>query len=633
MLKLFEQIKSKLMKLQNRNGLILIIFMLFKVLLSAQGNKAFIEENYSKLIFDIPMRDGKTLHTIVYRPKDISKVYPILMNRTCYSIAPYEADKFPNNLGPNQYLMRDGYIFVYQDVRGRYMSEGEFTNMTPNISGNDHKSADESSDTYDSIDWLLKNLKGHNGKVGMWGISYPGYYAAAAIPDAHPALLASSPQAPIADFFFDDFHHNGAFLQSYLFAFPVFGYQKKEKTTKGWYSDKFIKTENKDGFDFNLKLGSLKNVDKYYGSDNFFWRETVEHPNYDEFWQKRNLLPHLKNVKHAVMTVGGLFDAEDLYGPLNIYKNIEKNCPKSYNTIVMGPWSHGDWYRENGKQIINHIYFGDSISSFYQREIEKPFFDCQLKGVCDKKLAEAFIFDSGKLQWSEFTAWPPKEIGITRLNIAENGLLKINGKQNADLKFNYVSDPKNPIPYRSETEGLVFTPRAYMTDDQRHCSKRTDVLTFQTEILAEDFTLTGEILAKLQVAINNTDADFIVKIIDVFPDDHKAFTHLTKDIKAGGYQMLVRSEIMRGRFRESFESPKAFEKSKKTAVNISLQDIHHTFKKGHRVMIQIQSSWFPLFDRNPQSFVPNIYKASEKDFKKAKITIFGDSEIIIGKLK
>ncbi len=579
------------------------------------------------------MRDGKTLHTIVYLPKDRSKVYPILMNRTCYSIAPYEADKFPNNLGPNQYLMREGYIFVYQDVRGRYMSEGDFTNMSPNIPGNDHNTTDESSDTYDTIDWLLKNLKGHNGKVGMWGISYPGFYAAAAIPDAHPALVASSPQAPISDFFFDDFHHNGAFLQSYLFAFPVFGYQKKEKTTKSWYSDKFIKTDNKDGFDFNLKLGSLKNVDKYYGADNLFWRETVEHPNYDEFWQKRNLLPHLKNVKHAVMTVGGLFDAEDLYGPLNIYKNIEKNCPNANNTIVMGPWSHGDWYRENGKQIINHIYFGDSISSFYHREIEKPFFDCQLKGECDKKLAEAFIFDSGKLQWSEFTAWPPKEIGIIRLNIAENGLLKINGKQNADIKFTYLSDPQNPIPYRSETEGLVFTPRAYMTDDQRHCSKRSDVLTFQSEVLTEDFTLTGEILAKLQVAVAGTDADFIVKIIDVFPNDHKAFTHLTKDIKAGGYQMLVRSEIMRGRFRESFEKPKAFEKNKKTAVHITLQDLHHTFKKGHRVMIQVQSSWFPLFDRNPQSFVPNIYKASEKDFKKAKITIFGDSEILIGKLK
>ena len=621
------------MNLKSKVNIFSLFFLFFFISTNAQNNKAYIEDNYTKLIFDIPMRDGKTLHTIVYKPKDDSKVYPILLNRTCYGIAPYETDKFPSNLGPNQYLMREGYIFVYQDVRGRYMSEGKFTNMTPNVSGNEHKNADESSDTYDTIDWLLKNLKGHNGKVGMWGISYPGFYTAAALPDAHPALVASSPQAPISDFFFDDFHHNGAFLQSYLFAFPVFGYQKNEKTTSAWYRQFFIKTDIKDGYDFNLKLGALKNVDKYYGNDNFFWQETIDHPNYDEFWQVRNLLPHLKNVNHAVMTVGGLFDAEDLYGPLNIYKTIEKNNPGTYNTLVMGPWSHGDWYRENGKQIINHIYFGDSISSFYQKEIESKFFNCQLKGDCDKNLPEAFIFDSGKLTWSEFAQWPPENIGTTRLNLSEKGVLSINGNQNAKLKFNYVSDPINPVPYRSETEGLVFTPRAYMTDDQRHCSERNDVLTFQTEILGEDFTLTGEILAKLQVAIDQTDADFIVKIIDVFPEDHLPFTHLSKNIKAGGYQMLVRSEIMRGRFRESFENPKAFEKGKKTAVNIKLQDIHHSFKKGHRIMIQIQSSCFPLFDRNPQTFVPNIYKADDKDFKKAKITIFGDSEIIIGNLK
>ena len=342
-----------------------IIFLLFFSFQSQAQKASYPEKNYTKSIYKIPMRDGIKLYTVVYRPKDTTKVYPILFMRTCYSVGPYAENKFPWSLGPNPYLMKDGYIFVYQDVRGRFMSEGTFTTMTPNIPGNEESDIDESSDTYDSIDWLLKKLKGHNGKVGMWGTSYPGFYTAAALPDAHPALVASSPQAPISDFFFDDFHHNGAFLQSYLFAYPVFGYQKTEETTQGWYNQHFIKTDSKDGYDFNLKLGSLKNVDKYYKEDNFFWRETVEHPNYDAFWQARNLLPHLKGVDHAVMTVGGLFDAEDLYGPLNIYKNIEKNNPGTYNTLVMGPWSHGDWHREKGKQIINHIHFGDSIATFF----------------------------------------------------------------------------------------------------------------------------------------------------------------------------------------------------------------------------------------------------------------------------
>ncbi len=588
---------------------------------------------YTKKIYEIPMRDGIKLHTIVYTPKDTSKIYPILMTRTCYSIAPYEADKIPQKIGPNSYLMMDGYIFVYQDVRGRFMSEGEFTTMTPNIPGNEKNGIDESSDTYDSIDWLLENLKGHNGKVGMWGVSYPGFYTAAALPDAHPALTASSPQAPISDFFFDDFHHNGAFLQSYLFAYPVFGYQKSEKTSKGWYNQHFIKTDNKDGYDFNLKLGSLKNVDKYYKEDNFFWKETIEHPNYDSFWQARNLLPHLKNVNHAVMTVGGLFDAEDLYGPFNIYKTLETNNPGINNTLVMGPWAHGDWHRETGKQLLNHIYFGDSISTFFMREIERTFFNCQLKGECDKKLPEALIFDSGKNSWSSFDNWPPKNLPAFELSFDKNGELLINKKSEAGLEFSYTSDPANPVPYRSETEELVFTPRAYMTDDQRHCSKREDVLSFQTEVLTEDFTLSGEILAKLQVAVNAKDADFIVKIIDVFPDKNPPLIYANSKIKAAGYQMLVRSEIMRGRFRDGFEKPIAFKPNEKTAVNIKLQDIHHSFKKGHRIMIQIQSSWFPLFDRNPQTFVENIYKADAKDFKKAKITIFGDSVIKIGNIE
>lgn len=622
--------------MKNLLSLFLLVFCI-QLLQAQSSDSKYVRKHYEKKIYDIPMRDGKKLHTIVYLPKDKSKKYPILMKRTCYSIRPYGKNEYPRSLGPNKLLMQDGYIFVYQDVRGRYMSEGEFTTMTPNIPGNKKKKKkdiDESSDTYDTIEWLLKKLKGrHNKKVGQWGISYPGFYTAAALPDAHPALVASSPQAPIGDFFFDDFHHNGAFLQSYLFAYPVFGYQKTKKEQKGWYNQYFIRTDNKDGYDFNLKLGPLKNVDQYYGKDNFFWQETIEHPNYDEFWQKRGIVQHMEGVNHAVMTVGGLFDAEDLYGPLNIYKNLEKRNKGNFNILVMGPWSHGDWAREKGYQAVNHIYFGDSLSSFYQREIEHPFFNHFLKGEGKIDLPEAYIFDTGKNQWSKFDSWPPKAVEQITLGFNQDGRLLLNESSNADVQFEYGSDPAEPVPYRSEKEGLVFTPRAYMTDDQRHLADRPDVLSFETEVLEEDFTLSGEILAKLQVAMTGTDADFVVKIIDVYPEDHPDFAHNKGKVDMGGYQMLVRAEVMRGRFRESFSTPKPFEANKKTAVNFQLQDIHHSFKKGHKVMIQIHSTWFPYIDRNPQKYVENIYKAKEEDFIKSTITIFGDSVIEIGKIE
>lgn len=616
-----------------------LFLLLFCInLIEAQSlDSRYVSEHYEKKIYAIPMRDGKKLHTIVYLPKDKSEKYPMLMKRTCYSIRPYGKNEYPSGLGPNDLLMQDGYIFVYQDVRGRYMSEGEFSTMTPNIPGNkkkNKKDIDESSDTYDTIEWLLKKLKGrHNGKVGQWGISYPGFYTAAALPDAHPALVASSPQAPIGDFFFDDFHHNGAFLQSYLFAYPVFGYQKTKKEKSGWYSQYFIRTNNKDGYDFNLKLGPLKNVAQYYGKDNFFWQETIEHPNYDEFWQKRGIVQHMKDVNHAVMTVGGLFDAEDLYGPLNIYKNLEKRNKDNFNILVMGPWSHGDWAREKGYQAVNHIYFGDSLSSFYQREIERPFFNHFLKEEGKMNLPEAYIFDTGKNQWSKFDAWPAEDVVQIKLGLGKNGRLLLNESGQADENFQYESDPANPVPYRSEKEGLVFTPRAYMTDDQRHLANRSDVLTFQTEVLEKEITLSGEILAKLQVAMSGTDADFVVKIIDVYPEDHPDFAHNKGTVDMGGYQMLVRAEVMRGRFRKSFSTPKPFESNEKTPVNFRLQDIHHTFKKGHKIMIQIHSTWFPYIDRNPQKYIENIYKANEDDFIKSTITIFGDSVIEIGKVE
>ncbi|MBT8260930.1 MAG: CocE/NonD family hydrolase [Flavobacteriaceae bacterium] len=614
--------------------LLFTFFFSSSFILCAQTlDSLYIKTHYTKSEHFIAMRDGIKLYTLVYTPKDTAKTYPILLNRTCYNASRNDNYKFRY---PSQYLVKDKYIFVFQDVRGRYMSEGVFDNMTPNISGNDvynTSDIDESSDTYDTIDYLIKTLNYNNGKVGMLGISYPGFYTAAALPDAHPALKASSPQAPIADFFFDDFHHQGAFLQSYTAAFAVFGYQKDTLTKQSWYGDKlnrFYKNKPKDGYDFHLKQGPLKNITEKYHHDNFFWKQIVEHPNYDEFWQKRNLLPHLKNINHAVMTVGGWFDAEDLYGPLNIYKTIEKTSPNAKNTIVMGPWEHGGWARERGKTIQNHIYFGDSISTYYQRDVERKFFAHYLKGEGNTKFAEALMFDTGVKQWETFKEWPPKHIPQIKLYFGKNGRLGINTQLNNNASFSYTSDPKNPVPYTSQTEGLTFTPRRFMTDDQRHASKRPDVLTFESDVLEEDIILAGELLAKLNVSMTGTDADFIIKLIDVYPNNHPEYEHNPKNIIMGGYQQLVRSEVFRGRFRNNFEHPEPFTPNKIEAVNIPLQDILHTFKKNHRIMIQIHSTWFPYIDRNPQKYVDNIYKANEEDFISSTITVYDSSVIEIG---
>jgi uncharacterized protein len=597
-------------------------------------DSVYMRQHYEKFEYRIPMRDGAKLFTVVYVPKDKSKTYPVLLNRTCYNASDYADYKTYNH--PSRYLVQDKYILAFQDVRGRYMSDGTFDNMTPNIPGNDRKNKtaiDESSDTWDTIDWMIKNLKGNNGRVGMYGISYPGFYTAAAIPDAHPALKASSPQAPIADFFFDDFHHQGAYLQSYTAAFAVFGYQKDTLTKEDWFRDKIMRFYGdapRDGYDFHLKQGALKNITEKYHHDNFFWKQIVDHPNYDDFWQKRNLLPHLKNVKHAVMTVGGWFDAEDLYGPLNIYKTIEATSPGAYNTIVMGPWAHGDWARENGKSIHNDIYFGDSISTFFQREIERKFFAYFLKDDGQPILPEAYMFDTGKKEWKTFDVWPPKNIAALNLYFGENGRLGVNKPLNEQAVFEYVSDPAKPVPYTSQTEGLTFTPRKFMSDDQRHASRRPDVLTFESDVLTEDVVLAGEILAKLKVSMTGTDADFVVKLIDVYPQDHPNFDHNPKNVVMGGYQQLVRSEVFRGRFRNSFEKPEPFKPNEVTEVTVPLQDILHTFKKGHRIMIQIHSTWFPYIDRNPQKYVDNIYKADESDFIKSTIRVYGSSVVQVG---
>lgn len=620
----------------------------------AQSTGNFVRENYQKYEYKIPMRDGTKLHTAVYVPKDASTTnkYPFLMQRTCYSVAPYGPDEYASQLGPSGTLMRDKYIFVYQDVRGRWNSEGTWTNMTPNVPDSKPPRSskvstdpsalaiqraadtpDESSDTYDTIDWLLKNVPNNNGRVGQWGISYPGFYTIAGAVDAHPALKASSPQAPVSDFYFDDFHHNGAFIQAYLFTYPVFGVQHDGPTTKPWYNNQMINTGTRDGFQWQLDLGPLKNADKYY-KDNFYWKETVEHPNYDEFWQKRSIIPHLKNIKHALMTVGGWFDAEDLYGPLNIYKTVEKNNPGTYNTLVMGPFGHGRWSRETGHTLHSNIYFGDSIATFYQRNIEAKFFNHFLKGAGDGKtgLPEAYLFNTGRNEWRTFDKWPVANAQPMQFYLDNAG--KLEPKEGKGFS-EFVSDPRKPVPYTEDiTTTQGFTPFNYMSEDQRFAGRRPDVLTFQTDVLTEDLTLGGEIMAKLKVSTTGTDADWVVKLIDVYPPDEPNHPYMpNKNITLSNYQQMVRSEAMRGRFRNSFEKPEPFKPGEVTDVNFRLQDVLHTFKKGHRVMIQVQSTWFPLIDRNPQKYVDNIYKANAEDFQKATHRVYGNSVIEVQVLK
>ncbi|WP_183563177.1 CocE/NonD family hydrolase [Mucilaginibacter sp. SP1R1] len=618
----------------NKISFLLILLIAGCQNLFAQND--YIKEHFTKKEVYITMRDGKKLFTAIYTPKDASakNKYPIMIQRTCYSVAPYGTDNYPARLGPSEIMMKEGYIFVYQDVRGRWKSEGTWTNMTPVIDNKKSKTdVDEGSDTYDTIDWLIKNVAGNNGKVGQWGISYPGFYTAAGILSNHPALKASSPQAPISDFFFDDFHHNGAFIEGYFFTFPVFGVQKTDTTSKAWYT--MLKPDSKDGYQYLLDLGPLKNADKYY-HDNFFWQETINHPNYDEFWKKRGLLKHYGKVKPAVMLVGGWYDAEDLTGPLAIYKTINKTDPNAYNTIVMGPFGHGRWSRETGHTMHSNIYFGDSIATFYQKNIEAKFFNHFLKGNGDKNsgLPNAYMYNTGKKEWATFDKWPAPNATHQKMYLGADG--KLADAQPASAgSVSFVSDPLKPVPYTEDNSTTMgFTPHNYMSEDQRFAGRRPDVLAYQTDVLKDDVTLGGEIMAHLKIATTGTDADFVVKLIDVYPGDEPNNPYMpNKSIILSNYWQMVRSEVMPARFRNSFEKPEALVANQKTDVNFRLQDVLHTFKKGHRIMIQVQSTWFPIVARNPQKFVENPYKANESDYIKATETVYNDSFIDVQVLK
>ena len=628
----------------------MMILPLLLVLVSqAQNNtqdSLWVREHYYKMERSIPMRDGIKLFTSVYMPKDSTEKHPILMVRSPYSCAPYGENKFSARFWNSywRYYARENYIIVVQDVRGRWMSEGEFVDVRPfNPDKKTPKDIDEASDTYDAIDWLVKNLPYNNERVGVFGISYPGFYSTMAALSGHPALKAVSPQAPVTDWFQgDDFHHNGAFFVMDGFSFYAggFGYPRPQPTTKGPVSP--LKIPTNDNYDTYLSIGPLKNFMKLTGDSLSFWKDMYAHPNYDQWWQARNPRNFVGDIKPAMLVVGGLFDAEDCFGAWNLYKAIEKKNPAThFNKLVMGPWFHGQWASSDGTHLGN-IRFGANTSFSYQNNIEIPFFDYYLKGKGDiSKLAEATVFFSGENNWKHLSQWPPAGKQDIPIYLQANGRLSWDKPAAKNSFSEYTSDPAHPVPY---TEDVHFDrTRDYMTDDQRFASRRTDVLSFQTAPLTEDLTLAGTVIADLLTSISTTDADFVVKVIDVFPDDFKypdTRSQTGRDAGGpypmGGYQMLVRGEIMRGRFRNSFATPEAFKPGKLEKVKFELPDIAHTFQKGHRLMIQIQSSWFPLADRNPQKFV-NIYEADESDFQKASIRIHHDaansSSIILPVLK
>lgn len=590
-----------------------------------------IKDLYTKKEVQIPMRDGVKLFTAIYSPKDTTKKYPFLMLRTPYGVNPYGEDELRDHLGPNPILEKSGYIFIYQDVRGCYMSEGVFNNMTPHLDVKKSKSdVDESSDAYDTIDWLIKNVENHNGRVGIYGISYPGFYTAASSVDAHPAIKAISPQAPIADWFFDDFHHHGAFYLTHAFNFMSgFGRPRPEPTpTRSWG----FAHGTPDGYQFFLDLGPLKNAnERHFKGDLAFWTEMMDHPNYDEFWQSRNLVPHLHNMPPAVMTVGGWFDAEDLWGPLKIYRSIEAKNPRVTNSLVMGPWRHGQWGRDPGEHL-GYVHFGAKTSDFYQEHMEAPFFEYYLKDEGKLDLPEAWAFETGVNEWRRFDHWPPKEAIQRRLYMREKMGLSFeapNNKETGDSAAaataattydEYISDPAKPVPYTEDI--AIGMTREHMIDDQRFAARRPDVLAYQTPVLEENLTLVGPIYADLWVSTSGSDSDWIVKVIDVFPPDFPNYEDTPPRMKMGGYQMMVRNEVLRGRFRDSYEKPSPFEPNKPAHVRLELQDVLHTFRKGHRVMVQIQSTWFPLVDRNPQKYVENPYYAGEEDFIKATQRVY-----------
>jgi putative CocE/NonD family hydrolase len=586
-----------------------------------EADQAYIKEHYTKHEYKIPMRDGVALFAAVYVPKDASQKYPILLQRTPYGLRPYGSSNYPSSpRGPMKYYAKERFIFAYEDVRGRHASEGEFVHVRPHRPQKGAQEIDESTDTYDTIEWLVKNVPQNNGKVGLLGISYPGFYAAVGMIDAHPALRCVSPQAPVTDWFIgDDFRHNGALYLAHSFRFLSFFGQPLKRPTRE--SPIPFDYGTPDGYEFYLKLGPLDDVQKtHFEKPIGFWEELMAHGTYDDFWKARTLEPHLKSIRPAVMTVGGWFDAEDLYGTLRVYRAVENQSPQASSTLVMGPWAHGDWHSTDGERLGN-VPFHQKSAAYYRNSIELPFLKHFLKGADDPKLPEAYVFETGTNQWRKYDAWPPVNTTAQSLYFHPAARLGFQPPESTGEEAfdEYESDPAKPVPFIPNI--AIGMTKEHMLDDQRFAASRTDVLVYATEPLADDVTIAGPVVPSLFVSTTGTDSDWVVKLIDVYSGDFPNPEPNPEGVQMGGYQQLVRGEVMRGKFRDGFETPKPFEPGKATKVEYTMPDVYHTFRRGHRIMVQVQSSWFPLVDRNPQKFM-DIYHAKSSDFQKATQRVY-----------
>jgi putative CocE/NonD family hydrolase len=588
----------------------------------APGDAQRVRARYDKREHRIAMRDGVRLFTAVYVPRDTTRTYPILITRTPYSVAPYGDTAYRAALGPSRHFEDEGFIFVYQDVRGRWMSEGSFTHMTPHRAvKRGPQDVDESTDSYDTIEWLLAHVPRHNGRVGITGISYPGFYTSASCIDAHPALVACSPQAPMTDVAQgDDAFHNGAPLLVHFAGFHwVFG--RGPRQSPGPDPRYPPAAGNPDAYQWFLDLGPVINIEhRFFKGTAPLWTELMQHPNYDDYWKARDLRPHLKGMKPAMLIVGGLYDAEDLWGAWASYRAIERQSPGAVNSIVMGPWYHGQWNRDDGERL-GHAWFGARTSVFFRDSIQFPFFMHHLKGAPRPAIPEALIFETGANVWRRHDRWPPAAAARRSLYLHPGGRLAFEppAAAGADAHDAYVSDPAKPVPLVDWMTGSM--PREYMTADQRFAARRPDVLVYQTEPLSEDLIVAGPVTPVLHVATTGADADFIVKLIDVFPDDARSDPR-DSGFVAGGYQQLVRGEPFRGRFRRSFERPVPFEPDRPDSIRFDMPDINHRFRRGHRVMVQVQSSWFPFTDRNPQTWVENIFETPDSAYRPATMRIY-----------
>lgn len=596
---------------------------------NAASTEDYVKSHYTKYEYRIPMRDGKRLFTSVYVPKDPAQTYPFLVSRTPYSVSPYGVDLYKAKLGPSDEFEKSGYIFVYQDVRGRYMSEGTFIEMTPHLPNKKGpQDVDDSTDMFDTVEFLLKRVPNHNGKVGIIGISYPGFYTSASIINSHPALKAASPQAPMTDLFMgDDTYHNGAFKLAANFGFYASFKPFTEPRPPAKVTVPFD-MGTPDGYDFFLRVGPTINLEeKYLKGSNPLFTDQLLHTTYDAYWQARDLSRHLNNIKCAVLTVGGWFDAEDLAGPVKTYNAIGAKNPGTVNKLVLGPWVHGGWSRGDGDRL-GDVPFNSKTAEFFRKKIQFPFFEHHLKDK-GSDLPAAYVFETGTNVWRQYPQWPPAPAKPRLLHLRAGGKLSFDAPAETDSLSDYVSDPAHPVPFTEYTTDTV--PQRFMVDDQRFASRRPDVLTFQTEPLEEDLTIAGPVSPKLFVATSGTDADFVVKLIDVYPPefpDNPAPTGAdgkriigAPPVRMGTYQQLLRGEPIRAKFRRSWEKPEPMTPGKMEPISFSMPDLHHTFRRGHRIMVQVQSSWFPLVDRNPQTFT-DIPRAKPEDFKKATQKVF-----------